>query len=242
MYHSVTFGNRNSWDDWHLIPSTRPVINPPPLKSHYVDVPGSDGVIDLTSYLTGHPVFGNRTGSLEFIVENGHEYWDVLYSKIMNYLNGSNLKIILEDDRNYYYEGRCTVNEWRSDKWYSLIVIDYDLYPYKRERFSSLEDWLWDPFDFETGVIRNYKDLVVNGSLTISIPATREFVVPTFIVTTNNSLAVMSVLYEGRTYTLNNGENRFPDLHLYSRNQNEERELRFSGYGTVSIDYRGGSL
>ena len=44
MYHSITFDNeKNTWDDWHLIPSSRPLVAPPSIKSNYVDVAGVDG-------------------------------------------------------------------------------------------------------------------------------------------------------------------------------------------------------
>lgn len=132
MYHSITFGTKNTWTDWHLIPSSRPVFNPPPLKSKYVDIPGADGEVDLTELLTGSPKFGNRTGSLEFIVANDYLSWDVAYSTIMNYLHGQSMHAVLEDEPLYYYDGRFSVSEWRSDKNYSLITIEYVLAPHRQ--------------------------------------------------------------------------------------------------------------
>ena len=61
MYHSITFGDKNTWDDWHLIPSKRPSFNPPNVKSQYVDIPGGNGVLDLTESLTGYPLYNTRT-------------------------------------------------------------------------------------------------------------------------------------------------------------------------------------
>lgn len=176
MYHSISFldyydgvydliGNTkepfydddavNTWDDWHLIPSTRPVINPPQVQTQYVSIPGINGELDLTESLTGSPTYKNRTGSLEFIVANGYEPWDVKYSTIMSYLHGKRKLMVLEDDRNYIYDGRFVVNNWKSDKTYSLITLDYNLYPYKKYIQSSLHasNWLWDPFDFVNGYI-----------------------------------------------------------------------------------------
>ena len=34
MYHSITIGDKNTWDDWHMIPVTPPVIAPPVEKRH----------------------------------------------------------------------------------------------------------------------------------------------------------------------------------------------------------------
>ena len=46
MYHSITIGSKNTWDDWYLIPSSRPVVNPPKPKTKYIDIPGADGHLD----------------------------------------------------------------------------------------------------------------------------------------------------------------------------------------------------
>lgn len=137
MYHSVTFGNKNSYDEWRLVPSSRPVINPPKPKVQYVDIPGADGSIDLTESLAGRPVFEDREGSLEFIVLNefnvdNYTYnWIDVYSSIMQYLHGQRMTLVLEDEPEYYYEGRFTVNSWKSDQNNSTITIDYRLSPYK---------------------------------------------------------------------------------------------------------------
>lgn len=139
MYHSITFGNKNTWTDWHLVPSSRPVINPPKPKVQYVDIPGADGSIDLTESLAGRPVYSDREGSLDFIVLNdfnvdNYRYnWIDVYTSIMRHLHGRRMKMILEDEPNYYYEGRFEVNSWKSDANNSTITIDYHLSPYKYE-------------------------------------------------------------------------------------------------------------
>lgn len=132
MYHSITFGIKNTWTDWHLIPSSRPVFSPPPVKSKFIDIPGADGEVDLTALFTGGPTFGNRTGSFEFIVAPGYSSWDVTYSTIMNFLHGQRMNAVLEDDPLYFYNGRFSISEWRSDKAYSLITIDYSVGPHRQ--------------------------------------------------------------------------------------------------------------
>lgn len=134
MYHSITFGNKNTWDDWHIVPSSRPAISPPQVKTNYVEVPGANGSIDFTEALRGFPVYQNRTGSIEFIVL--HDYWGSwsgTYHEIMTHLHGKKMKMILEDDPSFYYEGRFAVNNWKSDANYSKITIDYNVGPFKIE-------------------------------------------------------------------------------------------------------------
>lgn len=237
MYHSVTFGEMNSWDDWHLIPSTRPVFNPPNVKTQYVDIPGGNGSLDLTEALTGYPTYENRTGSIEFYVANGYEDWDILYSKIMNYLHGKELRAYLEDDRSFVYVGRFEVNQWKSDKWWSTISIDYNVYPYKKEQ-SGFDDWLWDPFDFENDIIRNYKNLIVESRLQITIEGREEPVVPEIEVNSTDGSGMEVYWTSTDHYHLNDGINVIPDI-VVSR---DNKTLVFYGNGTISITYIGGSL
>ena len=201
MYHSITIGTKNTWDDWHLIPRTRPLVNPPSVKVSQVEIPGGDGSIDLTSVLAGRPTYRNRTGSWEFIVENGFKEWSVLYSEIMAYLHGQKLTAILEDDPNYFYEGRFSVNSWKSDQHYSTIVIDYDVGPYKKENDIG-DAWVWDTFNFETGVIQNSKNIPINGNIAVTITGGSDPVIPV-IITSNSGVTVdfNGVTYDQRQHT-----------------------------------------
>lgn len=257
MYHSVTFGDKNTWDDWHLVPSSRPVFNPPTLKTKTLEIPGGDGVIDLSEALTGYPVYNNRTGSMEFIVVNDfyepvktHQEWYEVYSNIMDYLHGQQLQAFLEDDKEYYYEGRFTVNNWKSDKNHSIITIDYDVGPYKWLIHSSLEDWLWDPFNFETGVIpiNNFKNIAVTATYESHIFEKTLFgrapVCPSFIVSTTSGQGmyirfVNPKLGTDVTKWVSDGTTQIPEFIFLG----EKVTMYFkcvSGTGTVSIDFRQG--
>lgn len=135
MYHSVTFGSKNSYSDWHLVPDSRPVITMPEQKKEVVDVPGSNGVLDMSMALTKYPIFNRRSGSLKFHVLNDYSNWKDLYEEIAFYLHGRKLNMWLEDDSSYYYSGYYNVL-WTSnnDGTWSDIEIGYDLEPYKYAR------------------------------------------------------------------------------------------------------------
>lgn len=237
MYHSVTIGSKNTWDDWHLIPSSPPVFAPPTPKTKYIDIPGADWHIDMTTALTGDVVYNGREGSLEFYVDNGHDEWFSIYSNIMNYLHGQLLHAVLEDDPIYYYEGRFSVNEWKSEATNSRIVIDYNVAPYKYEVYTSLDDWLWDPFSFEDSIIREYENLRVFGSLKLNIPGVRMKVTPTFIVESDDGNG-LKVSFEGNTFDLPDGTTRIINI----RTGSGDNIFTFTGYGIVSVEYRGGRL
>ena len=130
--HSVTFGVKNTWTDWHIIPLSRPVFLPPPLRVKDIDRVNMDGFVDLSSILSATPLFGNREGSLEFVVANDYLSWSSTYSMIMNYLHGMRMRAVLSDDPRFYYEGLFEVSEWASNSYFSTITIDYNLDPEKK--------------------------------------------------------------------------------------------------------------
>ena len=154
--HSLNFvddtTNINTWVDWHLVPMSRPLVNAPKMKTCIVDIPGVDGQIDLSTVVSGKPVYSNRTGSWEFMVQNGWKpnqsfaydiaSWSTMFSLIMNTLNGKTMKVLLDNESvldsetntyspSWYYEGLITIDNWKTGDKYSTITIAYDLKPYK---------------------------------------------------------------------------------------------------------------
>lgn len=167
MHHSIWINDKNTFDDFSIIPITRPVVNEPEPITVYVDVHGTDGPLDLSEALTGMTLYKNRTGSWDFHIKNYRLSWDAICHNLSNYFHGKRMKVILEDDRDYYYMGRLELDKFSAPP---KISIKYNLEPYKYEICSGNEPWLWDPFSFETGIIRNYggPEVIVNGDGTIT--------------------------------------------------------------------------
>lgn len=237
MVYGVTFGEKHSFNDWKLLLNERPKISPPAPKTNYIDIPGGDGHLDITESLTGDVKYETRTIEFTFVTMKARKKWNNLYSDILDYLHGQQMKIILDEDPEYYYFGRAAVNEWKSSEKYSTIVVDAEVEPYKLEMFSSLEDWEWDSFNFETGIIRDYKEIRVDESLTFTIAGRRKSVVPTFIVNSDDGSG-LKVRFNGTTYDLPDGNDRVLNIVL----KQGSNTLYFTGNGIISIDYRGGRL
>lgn len=157
--------DRNTWENWHLIPASRPTMTYPKQKTLTAsDIPNVNGDVDLSLSQNKYPVFNNREGNFSFIYNplfssmyEDYKPWNVLYSEISEFIHGRKLRMVLEDDPGYYYEGRFEVESWTSntDGSGSVINIKYSVAPYKVSIFSSLNEWLWDPFNFYNGVITN---------------------------------------------------------------------------------------
>lgn len=253
MIQSITFGDKNTWDDWHILPVSRPVFAPPEVKTKYIDVPGGNGQLDLSETLTKYPIYNNRKGSFTFRVMNGYGDWANRYSDIMQYLHGKSLKAILADDIAWFYQGRFTVDSWDSGDTWSEITIGYDVNPFKWSIVSSTDPWLWDPFSFEVGIIwdKIFKDISINSpSSWTSVSFNPDLfglvpVAPSIIVSGAPSTGidirfVNTYLDLDIIMNFKNGSAFVPDFIFYG--QTEPYRMYFRGSGKVSIDFRVGRL
>lgn len=145
-YHSITIGAYNTWQNWRLIPTSRPVVSPPEVKTNFVEVPGADGVLDFTESLDEKIHYKAREGSWEFLVchESIENYsWSVLWHEILNAIHGKRNQVILMDEwpiggtDNRFYVGRVWLNSFVSDPHHSKITFDYNLEPF---RYLTTED------------------------------------------------------------------------------------------------------
>lgn len=194
---------------------------------------GSDGELNFSKSLTGDVKYQNRKITFEFVTTVKYKSWKNLMSAIANYLHGQDFKIILDEDPNFYYFGEATVNQFKSDKSIGIIVIECDVEPYKYDLTASNEDWLWDPFDFESGIINETRGLQVNGELEVSIYGRRKRVIPK--ITCDNP---MQVIFNSNTYNLSAGTQKVLNIEICEG----KNVLKFVGNGKVTIEYRGGSL
>lgn len=130
---------KNSWEEWGLAPTSRPVISLPEPTTNYVEIPGTSGSHDLTDQF-GYPAYGMRQGSIEFMmvpefssVASKNSKWNYRYANLANYFHGRKLMMYLDDDPNYYYSGRWSVS-WSSPSGkgeLSRVVLNYTLDPWK---------------------------------------------------------------------------------------------------------------
>lgn len=230
--YGVTIGDKHSYKDFGLILSSQ-AIAPPEPRIKLVDVPMRDGSVDLTEAVSDTVRYQDRKITLTFSVIDARNTWVDKISKIQNYLHGQRMKIVFDEDTSFYYIGRVQVNTWTSSDNIGKLVLNCTVEPYKYDLYSTSEEWIWDTFDFEYGVANDAIDITVSGTTTTTIIGRPKGTAPIF--TAN---AEMTVTVDGVTYDIHNGTTRLYDLIL----KDGENVFTFSGNGTVTIDYRGGSL
>jgi len=228
---TVTFGTKNSYDDFGLILTDKDIGFPEP-KLEEVDVIGADGVIDLSEVLNDDIKYKTRKLQFTFTVLKGNKYWASTVADIANYLHGKKLRIQMDFDPAYYYTGRCKINSFKTSKRLCTITIDAECEPYRLDINGNGEKWLWDTFSFQNGFIR-VNTVTVNGSLQVNLQNQRKIVSPTFTCST-----AMTVTFDGVTYNLPKGKTQVLGIRLqYGTNY-----VTFKGNGTVKIEYQGGAL
>lgn len=248
----------NTLKDWFLVPLGRPVINPPMQKRSIINIPGANGALDVSNSLTHYPVFENRTGQIQFAVLNdkpGYD-WLTVYTKIMKFLQGNEVKMFLEDDQKFYYEGQVWVDTWdsRNDGTWSEVTLAYDLQPYRKSIYSSIGDWLWDPFNFELDVVQDtiFSNIVIDSDDWVEKDFTGLIdmmpVLPKFTVTTDDNQPMPAQLYnsdlklEWKDLSLPTGTNTLYDCILCEVTPESVVKMRFKGHGHVTMDFRSGRL
>ena len=245
--HSITFGSKNTWDDWHLVSPIRPFFQVPSQKTNSVEIPGTDGSIDLSEVLTGFPTFNNREGTFEFIVVNGFGDWVTRQNEILTYLHGARLKAVLEDDPDYYYEGRFEVQEWHSTTPWSSITIKYSVDPYKYWHLPST-GWLWDPFKFAEDHVEKtiFSRIMVDSEdyVTMEFGGSENFgdapVCPNFYVSTSDNKGIY-VKYQNDSLRIKeelhypNGITKNPAVVFY---RNTPYSFQVKGHGSFSMSFK----
>lgn len=229
--YGVTFGGKHSFRDYRLLPLSAPVISPPTVKTYYVEVPGSDGSLDLTEALTGYPTYGDRKGEFTFQFYAPKEDWYDIYNTIVHDLHGKKMDVLLDEDAQYFYKGRLSVDTPSFGKTRATIGIKgvFSSNRYKGEKYSG-NSWEWDDFDFENGVAREYYKMPIRWAKRVVLLGSEIIVCPNFYVDSGQ----LTVFINGVPYDLQSGDNIFLNVLLTEENLN----LTFTGLGEVTIKYR----
>lgn len=234
MSTGVTFDDRiHTERDWGLKLISIYIPMPDP-KTQTVDIPGGDGTIDLTE-INGRPVYEDRDG-LELVfdlMDKDYSTWFMKYSQFAAEMHGRKVKMVLDDEPEHYYMVRLNIDGKKTNPVYSEVTFSGSAEPFKYDLLSSGEPWIWDIFNFRTGVIRTLMDVeITSTNKTVTILGAGIDNPPVFVVTEANNL---KLTHDGRTYTLKVGRNRFPAVRVGKENVT----LTFSGTGKMSVEYRG---
>ena len=215
----IQFNNIHSYHDLGLVLSA---VDIPPAKpkTNYIDIPGGDGSADLTE-ANGEVKYYDRDAKFTFTMNPAGDLsdmaWEEKKTEISNLLNGIDFKITLDKDDGFYYQGRCTVDSYLSNKRVRQFVISAKLKPYKLKKSETY-----------------LKYNVTPTVQTVSITNSRKSVCPYIECSGNNTI----VSFGSATYNFSAGVHRTLDITFkYGINK-----VDISGNGTVAFRFQEGEL
>lgn len=197
-------------------------LTPAQHRQLFVEVPGRDGELDLSTVLTdGSPRYGNRV--LTAILERSdgsRETREAAITDMINQLDGWRMDIELPDDPAHYMTGRVSVARNYNDLAHAAVTVTATVDPWKYSKHETVHR--------VTATTEEKAFRLTNGG--------RRAVVPTIEIT--GSEANVLLKYEATSWALNAGTHQIPDLVIPPGGI----EIRFSGSGVVSFTYREASL
>lgn len=226
--------------DWMLI-LTNCEIEDAPARRYEVEVPGRDGKLDMSEALGG-VYFENRRIELTFACINYTTQRHLLLaSTVRNAIDGKLCRLVISSDLGYFWRGRCQVDATRLGIEGSELVVTMDAEPYKYDTISSYDAWEWDPFNFETGVIVQLDDIVLdNETVEVELPIDPARSKPIIWLTSGSSGSVSAKMSgEASWHPLRSGKNTIPEVRMSAT---ADTVLMLEGTGTVGVEYRIGSL
>lgn len=100
--------SKHSYDDFGLV-MCGCEIGEPALAETYETVPGLSWMIDLSDTVTGHAKYTSRHISIVFGASSGELSLEGIVSKLRNFCSGKMIKLIFDDDPDWYWTGRFSV-------------------------------------------------------------------------------------------------------------------------------------
>lgn len=214
MNNGVTFGTKHSITDWDLIMTEKEIGKATP-KLNSIEIEGRDGSIDLTEAL-GEVRFSDRNISFSFDTLKKPSSWWELDAEISNYINGRKLKVILDQDPNYYYLARLTVDSFTNTRNVGHFKISGTAEPYKYKK-----DITTVVYEATQGNSYNFENK-------------RKSVVPTLTLS-----ADMTLEFDGTSYALSAGTQKVLGI-KFVEGTNTIKVV--SGNGTLTATYQEASL
>lgn len=209
----ITFGPYGQ-ENFGLLPVSVD-MEAPKAQTYIVQVPGRNGSLDYTEYLTGGQVtYSDRIMVITMYCFAEDSQLPQMEAACRNALHGKKMNITLDCDPGYYYRGRLSV-EWTSEVNIDVATITATCDPYKYKDSPTVKE-----FD-------------VSGSLSVTLANDRMPTVP--IVTTDAEIIVQ---FGENIIVFPAGTRKAPTLLLVEG----ENQLDLTGTGHIKFEYQEGAL
>lgn len=227
---ACTINGKHTYRDYGLYVINNNPVAPPEVRTQYLTIPGRNGDVDLTDALTGGPVYGKRMITLQLNGKKPSADWDGFISDFLNEVHGKLVTVIFDDDPDYFYLGRASVQaDYTKGNEVASFTLVVEADPFKRSVDGVTSSWLWDPYSLTDGAVRCYDNMVIHGTAdVVKVLGDETGQTPVFYAS-----CPMTMTFGGTTYNLVRGRNYFSGINLASG----YNTFAFNGFGTVTIRF-----
>lgn len=184
-------------------------LGSPSVQINTVEIPGRNGLLDISQAITGEPTYNNRNQTYKFVGNGSRELVLNLIDVMMRY-HGQYITIVVDDYLDYYFEGRVEVTY--TDKYnYVEFELKVDAQPFR---------YALEPTSVSYTAIDSQEVILNNSGVTV-IPK---------IVTD----AETTIIYDNVSYQLSAGTYEPEDLAL----RRGDNAYTITTEGTITIEYR----
>lgn len=199
-----SFNKKHNYNDFGLIMESKS-IQSPSKKKIKMDVPFMNGSYDFSTVgSNGEITYTERNITMVLALPTlSKQRLHVLYSKVLEWLQGTGQnKIIFDDIPDYYFMGEVeTSSAFEEVAVYGKLTVTFICEPFKTGTSIEGTNQLWDTFNFETDYLQ-ITDFDVAGSKNITIYNLGRSVSPMI-----SASVAMSVTINGNTFSLSKGDN-----------------------------------
>ena len=158
--------SKHSYLDFGVILTEQNIGLPFP-KTYTVNIEGMDGTLDLSECF-GEMKYENRTLKFTFESIDKITDWQAKMIKISSFLHGQKMKITTWSDPNFYYIGRCQIDEFNSNSKLGKIVISCDCEPFKYKQNITTFNLTEGSNTVNNSRMTVYADLINESEITIN--------------------------------------------------------------------------
>ena len=158
--------SKHSYLDFGVILTEQNIGLPTP-KTYTVNIEGMDGTLDLSECF-GEMKYENRTIKFTFESIDKIIDWQAKMIKISSFLHGQKMKITTWSDPNFYYIGRCQIDEYNSNSKLGKIVISCDCEPFKYKQNITTFNLIGGTNTVNNSRMTVYADLINEVEITIN--------------------------------------------------------------------------
>ena len=158
--------SKHSYLDFGVILTEQNIGLPSP-KTYTVNIEGMDGALDLSECF-GEMKYENRTLKFTFELIDKITDWQAKMIKISSFLHGQKMKITTWSDPDFYYVGRCRLDEYNSKSKLGKIVISCDCEPFKYKQNITTFNLVEGSNTVQNSRMTVYADLINEAEITIN--------------------------------------------------------------------------